>query len=146
MYISKIPSLTAMEHFASMQTQLSIDYCQQMADLHYKRTNSHIVTQCIQYMENHMDSRITVEDLAKHCHVSKRTIARQFSEYCNTSAAQYILQLKLKEAAFLLTNSTFSLVEISTHLAFSSQSHFSVAFKKKYNFTPQQYRNKFKIN
>lgn len=145
-YIAKIPSLTTMEDLASMCAQLSIDYCQQIIEIHHKQTDSYVVTQCIQYIQNHIDSRITVDDLAKHCHLSKRTITRHFLEYYHTPVAEHILQLKLREAAFLLTNSTFSLVEISNQLAFSSQSHFSVAFKKKYNFTPQQYRERFRID
>ncbi len=114
-------------------------------ELHEPQT-SHIVAVCLQYIENHIHSRITVEDLAQYCNLSKRTITRHFTEYFHMSAAEYILQLKLKEAAFLLINSAFSLVEISNQLSFSSQSHFSVAFKKKYNYTPQQYRNKFKTD
>jgi AraC-like DNA-binding protein len=143
-YISKIPQLTNVEHFVSLCTQISIDYCTQMVDLQQTRQNSNIVTQCTQFIKTHLDSKITLEDLADHCHSSKRTISRHFAKYHNISASEYILQTKLKEAAFLLTNSAFSLVEISIQLAFSSQSHFSDAFKKKYNYTPQQYRDRFK--
>lgn len=143
-YISQISSLTTPKHYHSMYAQISLDYCQEMVELHRRHTDSPVVTQCIQYIQNHIYSRITIHDLAKHCHVSKRTITRHFSEYCHIPAGEYILQLKLKEAAFLLTNSAFSLVEISSQLSFSSQSHFSTAFKAKYNYTPQQYRDRFK--
>lgn len=145
MYIAQMSALTTQKHFLSMCIQLPIDYCQQMAEMHL-HSGSHAITQCLQYIENHIQFRITLDDLAKHCNLSKRTISRHFSNYFHISAAEYILQLKLKEAAFLLISSNFSLVEISNLLAFSSQSHFSTAFKKKYNYTPQQYRERFKTD
>lgn len=143
-YIAKIPSLKVPDDLAKLCLQLSIDYCHQTIKLHNTQSNSPIVSQCLQYIQNNIYSKITIDDLAKHCNLSKRTITRHFSDYHHISASEYILQLKLKEAAFLLTNSLFSLVEISNQLAFSSQSHFSVAFKKQYSYTPQQYRDKFK--
>ncbi len=127
-----------------MYSQLSIDYCQQMVEIG-QHTNSRIVNQCLQYIERHIQDKITIDDLAKYCNLSKRTIIGHFSEYFHMPA-EYILQLKLKTAAYLLKNSTFSIVEISNQLSFSSQSHFSVAFKKRYHYTPQQYRLHSKIS
>jgi len=145
LYTSQIASLTSLQSFVSMYSQLSIDYCQQLVKIG-QHTNSHIVNQCLQYIERHIQDKITIDDLAKYCYVSKRTITRHFSEYFHMPTAEYILQLKLKTAAYLLTNSTFSIVEISNQLSFSSQSHFSVAFKRQYRYTPQQYRLHSKIS
>lgn len=144
-YTSQVASLTSPQSFVSMYSQLSIDYCRQMVEIG-QHTNSPIVNQCLQYIERHIQDKITIDDLTKCCHLSKRTITRHFSEYFHMPAAEYILQLKLKTAAYLLTNSTFSIVEISNQLSFSSQSHFSVAFKKQYHYTPQQYRLHSKIS
>lgn len=143
-YTSRIPSLTAPDDLEKLCLQLSIDYCQQTILLHNMYSTSPIVSQCLQYIHNHIHSKITISDLAKHCNLSNRTITRHFSEHYHIPVSEYILLQKLKEAAFMLTHSNFSLIEISHQLAFSSQSHFSVAFKAKYNYTPQQYRDKFK--
>ncbi len=144
-YTSQIDSLNSLQSFVSMYSQLSLDYCRQMAEIG-QHTNSHIVDQCLRYIERHIQDKITIDDLAKYCNLSKRTIIRHFSEYFHMPAAEYILQLKLETAAYLLTNSTFSIVEISNELSFSSQSHFSVAFKKQYHCTPKQYRLHSKIS
>ena len=143
-YIYKIPSLTIAEQLEQWCVQLSIDYCQQITNLHHFHSGSPVVTQCLQYIQNNICSKISICDLANHCNVSKRTITRHFSEYYHMSVYEYILLSKLKEAAFLLTHSDFSLAEISACLSFSSQSHFCVTFKKLYYYTPQQYREEFK--
>jgi len=144
-YISQIASLTSLQSFVAMYSQLSIDYCRQIAKIG-QHANSHVVNQCLQYIERHIQDKITIDDLAKYCNLSKRTITRHFSEYFHMPVSEYILQLKLETAAYLLTNSAFSIVEISNQLSFSSQSHFSIAFKKHYHYTPQQYRLHSKLS
>ena len=42
---------------------------------------------------------------------------------------KYIMQLKLKEAAYLLANTDMSLADISNQLSFSLQSHLNNNFK-----------------
>lgn len=143
-YISKIPSITSQTELSELCMSISLEYCQQIIRLREYQSDSPVITQCLQYIHEHIHSKITVDDLATHCNLSKRSITRHFTAYYHTSVSEYILNEKLKEAAFLLTNSCFSLTEISHQLAFSSQSHLSVAFKKKYFYTPQQYRDKYK--
>lgn len=142
-YISKIPSITAPEKLGELCMQLSIDYCEQMIPLQGGRSDSLVVRNCLQYIQKNIYLRITVNDLAQYCNVSTRTVTRHFSEYYYMTVAECVLFYKLKEAAFLLSHSNFTLAEISNQLAFSSQSHFTVAFKKKYSYTPQKYREKF---
>ncbi len=142
-YTSQVTNLNELNQFTDLFTGISTDYCRQTASLHDKNSLSPVVNKCIRYIKTHLHTKITVKKLAEHCNLSERTIIRHFSEYHNQSVIEYILTLKLEEAAFLLANSKFTLAEISNQLAFSSQSHFSAAFKKKYCYTPQQYRNKY---
>lgn len=141
-YISKLPLLTTPEDLEKLCEQISIDYCEQIDNFKNCVSSSPIVTQCLQYIHNNIYSRITINDLAKHCNLTTRTITRHFSQHYHVSVSEYILLSKLREAEFLLTHSTFSLAEISNLLSFSSQSHFTVAFKKIYFYTPQQYRER----
>lgn len=140
-YTAKIPSIATPEDLSALCKQISIDYSVQMFTFKKKQSVSPVVTKCLQYIQENLYSRITVDDLAHHCNLSKRSITRHFTEFYHISAADYILDCKLEESAFLLTHSAFSLAEISSQLAFSSQSHFTSAFKKKYSCTPQKYRD-----
>ena len=53
----------------------------------------------------------------------------------------YVQQEKVREAKRLLKGSSYSIVEISEALAFSSQSYFCAVFKKITGMTPESYRS-----
>lgn len=142
-YLSKAPSIVTSKDLATLCQQLTLDYCNQILSLQPVHSDSPIISKCLHYIHKNIYSRITVSDLAQHCNVSTRTITRHFSDYYHIPVTEHIINCKLEEAAFLLTHSSFSLTEISSLLAFSSQSHLTVAFKKKYSYTPQKYRDKF---
>lgn len=143
-YLNKIPSLKTPYDLANLCFELSFEYCSQIVNLRQNHSDSPVVSQCLNYIKKNLYSKITLDDLADYCNLSKRTITRHFAEYHHTTIKDCIMHHKLKEAVFLLTHSEYSLAEISNQLAFSSQSHFIVAFKNAYNYTPQQFRNKFK--
>lgn len=142
-YIAKIPSITSPDELSELCRQISLDYGEQMRVSKTPHSVSPIVTKCLHYIHDNLYSKITIADLAQYCCSSTRTITRHFAEFFHTAAVEYIIDCKLEEAVFLLTQSTLTLAEISHQLAFSSQSHFTVSFKKKYSCTPQKYRNSF---
>jgi len=143
-YVSKFPSLDSYESFKNMCWQMSIDYCRMVTEKHMEGVESEVVEKCMQYIHNNLHTRITITELAEYCRISARTITRHFMTYKHMTVTDYILTCKLEEAKLMLSHSDLSLVEISEQLAFSSQSHFTVAFKKKYYYTPQKYREKYR--
>lgn len=102
---------------------------------------SKIVKKCIAYINDHLYSKITIEDLVELTSASKRTIIRHFKMDLNVTPSVYIMNEKLKEAEYLLYDTDITIIEISNMLGFSSQSHFSKMFKQKNNCTPLQFRN-----
>ncbi len=66
--------------------------------------------------------------------------ARKFKEYFNSTLSQYILQLRLNRAAFLLTTSPLSIYEITHSIGFESVNYFIKTFKNKFGLTPAKYR------
>lgn len=143
-YVAKTTAITSLENLSELCRQISIDYCKQMIPLARAQSDSPVVMKCLKYIQDNICSKITITDLAQHCNLSNRTITRHFSEYHPIPVSECIMHYKLEEAAFLLRHSVFSLSEISNYLAFSSQSHFTFAFKKKYSLSPQKYRDKFR--
>lgn len=97
---------------------------------------------CVQYISQHTNEPIQVDDVAAFIHMSRSTITRKFKKELGFCISGFIKRCKLEEAKSLLTFTNKSLSEISSYLCFSSQSHFQRAFKNKYGMTPLDYRNR----
>ena len=139
-YLSKISSIHSISDLFILCRKISLNYCHLVCLMQHNASSSIIVMECLQYIQDHIQSRITLNDLAAYCNTSVRTVSREFKKYYPVSASVCIMQQKLKEAAFLLTHTNMKLIEISTHLGFSAQSHFTSVFKKQYHCTPQKFR------
>jgi len=56
------------------------------------------------------------------------------------SVAGFIKNMRLKKAAHLLTNTTYSVAEVTYMVGFNDRKHFSKEFKKFYNLSPTEYK------
>ena len=96
------------------------------------------------YIHKNLNEDLSVTNLAKFCTMSKTCFNNVFKQHFNTTPKLYITKIKMEKAATLLTNTHLSIEIISNDLAFYSPSHFIHAFKRYYNITPLQYRQKNK--
>ena len=84
---------------------------------------------------------LTVGEAAEKCHLSTSHFSRLFKSVFRHTYANYILQHKLYHGARMLSQSKYSVTQISYEMEFSSPSHFIAHFKKYYGVTPYQYRS-----
>lgn len=98
------------------------------------------VFRCIQYISQHPNEEIRVDDVAAFIKRSRSYITKKFKKELGFDISSFIMRCKLEEAKSLLTYTNKPLSEISSYLCFSSQSYFQNVFKKKYGMTPLQYR------
>ncbi len=89
----------------------------------------------VNFISEHMDTAISVENIAEHCHTSQSTLKRIFTKYAGISIHKYILTLKIKKATELLKNGV-SVTLVSEALGFSSQAYFSACFKRETGSSP----------
>lgn len=99
-----------------------------------------IFKQAVRYMLNNISQQPSVSEIAKHCAVSESGLKRIFTKYAGLSVHKYFLTLKLQTAAKLLQNGK-NATEVTELLNFSSQSYFSVAFKRETGKSPSQIKS-----
>ena len=73
---------------------------------------------------------------------SERSFYRQWKKVFPLSPAQYVMEEKMKRAAWLLTRSHMRIGEIAALLHFCDDNNFSSSFKKYHGMTPREYRKK----
>jgi transcriptional regulator GlxA family with amidase domain len=93
-----------------------------------------------QYLEDNISSEIRLENVASAAGLSPYHFCRQFKQATGVSPLRYVLEMRIARAKRLILDTDTSLVDVSFSLGFSSQSHFTVIFRKLTGLTPRRYR------
>jgi AraC family transcriptional regulator len=100
----------------------------------------------VEFVEEHLDAGLTLEQLAAVARLSPYHFARQFKAATGLPPHQYLIMRRVERARQLLqTAADLSLAEVAVHAGFSDQSVFCLHFKRVVGVTPRQYRMSAKI-
>lgn len=101
-----------------------------------------IVNKSLSYMYKNIEHEITLDDLAKINHISKFHFHRIFKEETSENFSEVLTSIRLQKAAnLLISNKHSTITEISKLCGYSSHSSFIKAFKKRFSYTPSQWKN-----
>lgn len=67
---------------------------------------------------------------------------RMFSTYTGMKLHEYLIKVRLEQAAYLILNTRLPLTAIAEQVGIRSYPHFSASFKSRYGCAPAQYRNR----
>ena len=101
---------------------------------------SAVINQAINYIFEHIDEEISVDDVAKHCAYSKYHLMRMFREDMDEALYQFIKRIRIERSAWRLkVEKDKSVTEIGIDYGYSA-SNFATAFKKHLNLSPTDFR------
>ena len=93
------------------------------------------------YIENNLDKKITLDDLANNINLSKFYFHRIFKKYSQETIKQFIRRIKMERSALFLTiRKDISIIEIALRYGYSDSSAYNKAFKQYYGISPLEYR------
>ncbi|MBQ8849475.1 MAG: helix-turn-helix transcriptional regulator [Clostridia bacterium] len=95
----------------------------------------------LRYMSEHFHEDITAESVAEHFFMSRAKLNRDFAEYTGVSFHQFLSELRVNKALFLLKYG-YSVSEIAASVGFDNVSYFCKFFKNMKGVTPLQYAKK----
>lgn len=98
------------------------------------------VLQAKNYIESHLNNRISVYEVAKAVSVHDRYLYSLFMKYEGIAPKEYILNRKIEIARDLLENTPLSIYEIAIASGFSDVYSFSRSFKMKTGVSPTKCR------
>ena len=96
------------------------------------------------YLSEHIDEKITLNDISKQFMVSASTMKTVFKEVTGEGVITHFRNLKIETAKYLLEEGCESVEEIAMRLGFDTQGYFSRVFKLVTGKTPTEYKNIFK--
>ena len=122
------------------------EFTLKMRKLHTNQIISRHISQCINYIYDHLHEHITLETLGLETNLNPCYLSALFKKETGVTVHSFIQNKRLETAFNMLKTSTYSCSEIAATLCFSSQSHFIRVFRQKYGITPGQMARRIREN
>ena len=99
-----------------------------------------IIKKAIRYISQNFSRNLTLDEVADHVHLNPAYFSTLFKQSIGSSFKEYLNMVRIEESKRLLSNTDYSIIDISLATGFEDQSYFSKVFKKYTGLTPKQYR------
>jgi AraC-like DNA-binding protein len=103
------------------------------------KAGKHNIQRVVRHIKNHVERKLTLEELADVSHLSKFHLLRTFKNELGMPPHAFQMQLRLNEARKRLLRGEAAL-EVALSLGFADQAHFMNAFKRYTYLTPKKYQ------
>lgn len=110
-----------------------------------KKMDRKFVNEFAAIVENNISNEnFSVEDICKEIGISRVQLYRKLKALLGINVNDYILNVRMQKAKYLLANEDISIAEVTFKVGFSTQAYFSTVFKSKFACTPSEYKERFK--
>lgn len=90
-------------------------------------------------LTNNVYSHITVEAISREVGFSRTHIAAVFKKSCGKTITEYLTDLKISEAKYLMRKQLYTVTQIADFLCYDNSHYFYRVFKRETGMTPKQY-------
>ena len=97
----------------------------------------------IDYIRLNSTRNLKVSDVAEHFGYNQKYLSHLFSNISGLSLKQFIMNVRMDTANYMLSDTNASISQIAAALGFTDSHNFSKAYKKIAGMTPSEYRNAF---
>ncbi len=105
---------------------------------------SPLVEQVIDYVHHHLQSGLSVRDIAKDLYISEGRLQKTFREEMNIPLGKYISERLFFAAEQKLRTTDLPIKDISTELGYCDPFYFTRCFTQRYGVSPSKYRKNIK--
>lgn len=103
-------------------------------------SNDDLFDEVLQYIDQNYMYEITLPSLAEKFNYNTSYFSELFKAKVGITFVQYLSEVRMKQACYLLETTDLGLSDIAELTGFSNASYFSSRFKKCYNISPSEYR------
>ncbi|GAB7041036.1 MULTISPECIES: GlxA family transcriptional regulator [Catenuloplanes] len=93
-----------------------------------------------EWLIEHLASPITVQRMADHAHLSRRTFIRRFERETGTSPMRWLIDRRLTAARRLLETTDWSVERVARSTGFGTAANLRTVFARELDTTPTAYR------
>lgn len=127
-----------------MRESTLIKRTDKISTLAKKNVENALVDSIKDYLQENIYSTLTLDDICRQFSMSKSYICQLFKNETGSSVIDYYIELKIKEAKFLIREGNLNFTQISEKLGYTSLHHFTRIFKTKEKMSPSLYEKSIK--
>lgn len=139
-FISNIERMTQVLPIQAAVVEYEREFARAVESVKHDSEHNRYVERAKEYVAEHIDESIRVVQIGEALGINENYLTGLFHKYEGITLQHYIRKEKVRQAKELLLYSSYSCSEIAALLCFSTQSHFSSAFKREVGMTPAKYR------
>ena len=139
-FISNIERMTQVLPIQAAVVEYEREFARAVEQVKHNSEHNRYVERAKEYVAEHIDESIRVVQIGEALGINENYLTGLFHKYEGITLQHYIRKEKVRQAKELLLYSSYSCSEIAALLCFSTQSHFSSAFKREVGMTPAKYR------
>jgi transcriptional regulator GlxA family with amidase domain len=98
------------------------------------------ISRAIEYMEKNFAERVTLDELAACCHVSRRHFFRLFEQAVGVAPMEYLKKVRLQKAAAMLLTTDSNVTEVAFACGFNDSNYFSSLYHKEFGLSPSRFK------
>lgn len=95
-----------------------------------------VITEAVEYLENHLFTEISLEEVAKYLAMSVSALQRKFKQELGFTVVDYVRNRRLESVMESLKKERISISEAAYMAGYNHPSNFITAFKRKFGVTP----------
>lgn len=126
--------INGMKHFLNNLLLLIIEM--------YDNENTPAIKLACDYIDDHYQDDISLEDVANYCNLSTFYFSKIFKKEKRQNFINYLTGIRIKRAKTLLEESNLSIKEITNAIGYKDPNYFTRVFKKEVECSPTDFRSK----
>lgn len=96
-----------------------------------------------EFIETHVNDKITVDEISDHFGIGRRTLERRFKKATNNTVIEYIQRVKVEASKKQLELGRKTVSEVMYDVGYTDNKAFRDVFKKVAGLSPVEYKNRY---
>ena len=139
-YLNKIDTISETAKIINLMTEMMVAFAKLIERRNEIPTNTKVSNKVKKMVFAHINEKITPTIIAEMIEMDVSYICRHFKKETSMTISSFINHVKMQECQRLLESTDMSVLEISTHLGYSSSNYMSKVFKGIVGVSPNEFR------
>jgi two-component system, response regulator YesN len=138
MYRKSTGSIDSMSNWITYFINKAVDYTVEVTK------PQSVIAKVKEYINNNLENDISRDDIANVVFLNPDYLTRIFKKATGLALTEYVAEQRIKRSISLLIYSDMQISEIAQEVGYDSFAYFSNKFKKITDYTPSDYRKKYR--